>query len=182
MNQIFVTAVVFLASLAAAAAELVVAMPGRDALIVDVPPGWTSEVKRERVKLPPTITLTAADAQTFKILITPIWPAAGNEPTEREEIRGMVKKAASEAASQAFEQELLLREFTAPAKHGYYFFATDRNPKPNEYKYLTQGTISYGELRIAFTALSNDAPEASIQQAIGLLSKLQRRREKPGTV
>jgi hypothetical protein len=49
---------------------------------------------------------------------------------------------------------------------GYYFSATDRAPKPGEFKYLTQGILHIGELVASFTILSNDGGEANASDAL----------------
>jgi hypothetical protein len=52
---------------------------------------------------------------------------------------------------------------------GFYFSATDRAPKPDEYKFLTQGVVRVGELSVTFTILTNDGQDAVVKQALDAL-------------
>jgi hypothetical protein len=52
---------------------------------------------------------------------------------------------------------------------GFYFAATDRAPKPDEYKFLTQGVVRVGELSVTFTILTNDGQDAVVKQALDAL-------------
>jgi hypothetical protein len=60
-------------------------------------------------------------------------------------------------------------EFQGRSGPGFYFSATDRAPKPGEYKFLTQGIVRVGELSVTFTILTNDGQEAVVKQALEAL-------------
>ena len=49
------------------------------------------------------------------------------------------------------------------------FFSTDRAPKPDEYKYMTQGMILVGDIALTFTILTNDGQEIVITNALSML-------------
>jgi hypothetical protein len=53
--------------------------------------------------------------------------------------------------------------------HTRYFSATDRAPKPGEYKFMTQGMLQVGELSVTFTILTNEGQELVIKQALDAL-------------
>ena len=64
---------------------------------------------------------------------------------------------------------LFRSELQGTAGKGFYFCATDRAPKPGEYKYLTQGTIRVGELLVTFTILTNDGQAGVVSGAMMML-------------
>jgi hypothetical protein len=76
---------------------------------------------------------------------------------------------AHEATSQSVERVLPIQEIKGVDGRGFYFAATDRAPKPGEYKYLTQGMIRVGEIALAFTILTNDGEESVVQAALKIL-------------
>ena len=60
-------------------------------------------------------------------------------------------------------------EFQGRSGPGFYS-ATDRAPKPGEFKFLTQGIVRVGELAVTFT-IPNDGQEAVVKQALEALLK-----------
>jgi hypothetical protein len=62
-----------------------------------------------------------------------------------------------------------VQNLTGPHVHGFYIFATDRAPKPGEWKYLTQGMINIDGAPFAFTILTNDGQEADAKTALELI-------------
>lgn len=86
-----------------------------------------------------------------------------------ERIRTQVKRAAEHARPQAVEHDINLKELKGASGIGYYFFATDRAPKPDEYKYMTQGMILVGDIALAFTILTNDGQDNVIADALSML-------------
>jgi hypothetical protein len=48
-------------------------------------------------------------------------------------------------------------------------FATDRAPKPGEWKYVTQGMVNIDGAPFAFTILTNDGQEAVAKAAMDLI-------------
>jgi hypothetical protein len=159
----------------AIAADLRVALPERPALIIPLPVGWRGQVRRATPELPPTVKLSSITEKHFEILVTPIWPMqADRKPLTPEFLRAMVASAAQRAKPQAVETDLPVRELSGQGLFGAYFSATDRAPKPGEYRNLTQGMISLGELEIGFTVLSNGEAAAVNGPALHMLQSLRR--------
>jgi hypothetical protein len=67
------------------------------------------------------------------------------------------------------EHYLPVEQLTGAPGPGYYFSATDREPKPGEFKYLTQGMLLVGDVIVAFSILTNDAQEKVRDQALAML-------------
>jgi hypothetical protein len=149
----------------AAAAPQSFAMSGHGTLLLNVPESWNSSLKQPEGGLPPTIGFGAHSGASFVVMITAVWGTAPNAGIpEDATIRSMVAAAAKSAEAQSVESSLALQSLVGASGRGYYFRATDRAPKPGEWKYLTQGMIRTGTIALAFTILTNDG-QAPIEKA-----------------
>lgn len=180
MFRLVLASLALFAAMAVQAAEVVVPLPDRDALVVQVPAGWKSEVMRPRPDMPPTIVLASPTPLGFQLMISTIGQPETSSAPHRDVLRRLVESAADRVAPQSVEQKLPVKALEGPGKFGYYFSATDRAPKPNEYTYLTQGALVFGDLRISFVLLANGKPEPITQQTLEVLKGLQRSKGKPG--
>jgi hypothetical protein len=84
-------------------------------------------------------------------------------------MRHGVQQAADKVKPTALEHYLPVEELTGAPGRGYYFSATDREPKPDEFKYLTQGMLLVGDVVVSFAILTNDAQEEVRDQALAML-------------
>ncbi len=134
---------------------------------------------KHQLQQPPTgrpiLLLTPGSGAAFQILITPVW-ADRPELTlpGTEEIRRNVTQALEQARPQAVETTLTLKEVMSSYARGYYFTATDKQPKEGEYKYMTQGMLRVGDAIpcvLMFTILTQDGGDAVIAGALDLLRK-----------
>ncbi len=158
---------------AALAEETVVrhySLPDHGNLRLQTPVSWKDDLRQPPHRLPPTIDFKPGTGKPFEILITPIWPMGKDmTPPSAEGIQALVKRVAEHAKPQAVERDINLKELKGPSGIGYYFFATDRAPKPDEYKYMTQGAILVGDIALAFTILTNDGQDSVITDALSML-------------
>ncbi len=146
-------------------------LPDHGSLKLAVPKSWKEELEQPSNRLPPTIIFTPKSGSTFEILLTPMWPPRPDIPMPNaEEIKQKVERAASSAKDQAVEKVIPLKEMKGTAGPGYYFSVTDRAPKPDEYKYMTQGIVRIGELITTFTILTNDGSGAVLSDALAMVS------------
>ena len=138
-------------------------------LVVRVPRAWQESVGlgRRDANTPVTISYRPKSGARFEVLLTPV--LARGTKASFEELRPGVASMAEAAGRQAAEQIVVLNELLGPEARGYYFKATDRNPKAGEYKYVAQGLLAVGEVRVAFTILTNDGQQAVIDEAFNLL-------------
>ena len=154
-------------ALQASAAEVRVVAPGA-VLVFQAPDGWRSTKQPGRV---PTVSLSPATGNAFQVLVSPlVGPDGRLAPSSRESLRGLVEAGANAAKAQAVEQSLTVQSFGAAEVQGHYFSATDRAPKPGEFKYMTQGAMSVGGLPVAFTILSNGNPKAAVEPTLRMLA------------
>jgi hypothetical protein len=146
-------------------------LPNHGSLELRVPAGWADDVRQAPGDLPPTISFKSQNAPPFEVILTPMWKLRPDmKMPGPPEMRSSVEKAANEAASQAVEQSIEVKEMTGKAGVGYYFSATDKAPKPGEYKYMTQGMIGVKDMVVLFTVLTNDGQESTAKKALSMLA------------
>lgn len=171
--RLALASVVLVAPLAfAAEAEIPVA--GWGALLLTAPDGWHQET-RERQPVT-TVAFTPATGNSFQVIVSPLRSAQGSmAPVTPEAMRGKVLASAEHVRSQAVESNLPVRELRSGSVVGSYFSATDRAPKPGEYKYMTQGMLAVEGLAVAFTILSNGEPQSTVEPALRMLQSARKR-------
>ena len=148
------------------------ALPDKTSLELSIPAGWQDEVKEGESGTPPTIFLTPREGPRFQLLVTPIWRPRPEVPVaSAEQIRQSVQRAADQVKPQAAESFLPVQELTGAKGPGYYFSATDKAPKPDQFKYLTQGMLLVGELAVTFSILTNDGQEKMRDAALDMLKR-----------
>jgi len=131
--------------------------------------GWT--VEDATPDAPDTIKFQTADRQKMSVLLS-----AGQVPadSDADEFRAAVMdKSSKEFLQQSVEKELKVEPFGSGDVHGSRVCATDRAPKPNEYKYICQGIVTYRGSAVIFTMLYNDSGKADADKALKALEGLQ---------
>jgi hypothetical protein len=174
MLNALVTLVALIIAMPAGAAELNVTLPGRDGMVLELPAGWVAQVRRPRPDLPPTIAVASADPKAFQVLLTPIWPIGNGKAPTADDLRRLVEGAAEQARAHTVESNVPIQDLAAKGKTGYFFSATDRQPEPEGFKYMTQGAIGLNELRITFTILINGEPKEVRSKALEMLRSIRR--------
>ena len=153
---------------------------GHGALILHLPTGWNDRVRQHPGDFPPTITLSGFEGSPFVVMITPLWAKSGaaTDFGTPKAIRGIVERAAHAAEPESVEGRLSIVTTGGGNGPGYYFKATDRDPKPGEFKYMTQGAMRIGELVCTFTVLSDDPKSVATNKTLTMLNQATHR---PGT-
>jgi len=156
--------------LSALAASSHIALPGGDELWLTIPAAWNQKFDSPQKNMPAGVWLTPREGASFNVLITPLaGTPAGPALSDENKLRAIVTAAARSALSQSVEMTIPVHDLTGPEAHGFYFFATDRAPKPGEWKYLTQGMININGAPFAFTILTNDGQEVIAKTALELI-------------
>jgi hypothetical protein len=125
------------------AASSHIALPGGDELWLTIPAAWNEKFDSPQKNMPPGVWMTPRQGPSFNVLITPLsGTAVGAAMTDENKLRAIVTSAARNALSQSVEMTIPVQGLTGAHVHGFYIFATDRAPKPGEWKYLTQGMIT----------------------------------------
>jgi hypothetical protein len=147
-----------------------VELPDHGALALQLPEGWAAKVRQPPNRLPPTIMMRPLADAAGELILTVVWPVGSvTKLPDEATLRSDVVALAHQATSQSVERVLPIQEMKGVDGRGFYFAATDRAPKPGEYKHLTQGIIRVGEVALAFTILTNDGQESVVQAALKVL-------------
>jgi len=145
-------------------------IPDHGSIQLQVPQSWKEELLQPTRGLPPTTVFSPKTGTSFQILLTPMFSVReGMALSTPSEVKMNVERAAEQLKGQAVEKSILVKELKGPSAIGYYFSATDRAPKPGEYKYITQGMLRVGELALTFTVLSNDGAENIVSESLLML-------------
>jgi hypothetical protein len=156
--------------LSAIAAASHIALPDGDELWLTIPAAWNQKFDSPRKNMPPGVWLTPRQGPTFNVLITPLsGTALGAAMTDENKLRAIVTSSSRNALAKSVEMTIPVHDLTGPDVHGFYYFATDRAPKPDEWKYLIQGMINIDAAPFAFTILTNDGQEAIAKAALELI-------------
>ena len=148
-------------------------LPGHGQLRLQLPRDWNDEVRRHPGDFPPTLFISGFEGSPFVVFITPRWPDprdASDFGTPKS-IHDIVAKAAAAAAPESVEGKLSIVTMGGGQGPGYYFDATDRAPKPGEFKYMTQGAVAVGNLVCTFTILTNDKESAVKNKTLTMVSR-----------
>jgi hypothetical protein len=140
------------------------ALPDNSKLELAIPAGWKDEPKEKSVALSPR------EGAPFQVVLTPVArQKPGASADTAIQMRHNVQQAADKVKPSALEPYLPVEALTGAPGPGYYFSATDREPKPAEFKYLTQGMLLVGDVVVSFSILTNDAQEKVKDQALAML-------------
>jgi hypothetical protein len=147
-----------------------IALPGGDELWLSIPVAWNEKFEPPKQNMPSSVWLTPRQGASFNVLITPLsGTQMGAAMSDDNRLRAVVTSAARNALAQSVEMTIPVHDLTGPSVHGFYFFATDRAPKPGEWKYLTQGMVNIDGAPFAFTILTNDGQETVEKTALELI-------------
>lgn len=126
-------------------------------LKLDIPVSWADEIKPGSDNVPREVRMTPPPDGSSKVFITVFSPKKDMPDNERlAGIRQSIEDMGKAALPQAVEKTCDIRQFQGTSSIGYLFTLTDKAPKPNEFKYLTQGGYGVGRLILLFTILSNE--------------------------
>lgn len=139
-----------------------------------LPDDWVSAISQPSAQRPPTISLQPKAGPPFDMMITVIWRKGDDSTVYESALREQTQSAATEAQQQAVETQLSIKELSGTEGRGYYFTATDRAPKPGEYKHLAQGMLKLRDVALAFTILTNDGQEEVVDEALKVLASATR--------
>ncbi len=110
----------------------------------------------------------------WKVLLTPFWSVITQTDFQSTaSIEKLVRAAAERVKPTAVQPELPLRELKTADGLGFFFWASDRAPKPGEYEHMAQGAVPVGPLLLQFTILSHAAPPMGISAPLAVVTSAQ---------
>ena len=163
------TALIALIPAPAFAIEARLPSPGGGTLVMVVPDGWRQNSKPAKT---PTMAFRPPADEAFLVLVSNFLPRTG--PRTPAALRKFMDTMVAEARPKAVESALAVQELSGAAVQGLYFSATDKAPKPGEYKYITQGAMLVKGMPAVFTILTNDDSKAAVELALRMFSTARR--------
>ncbi len=146
------------------------AISGQGELRLNVPASWTADTMPATAESPAGIQLGPRAGAPFEMLVSPMGYATRDAPAPGSAVlKKMVQDAADLLKPQAVERSIDIREIRGASAMGYYFSATDRAPKPGEFKIVTQGVLMIGNLLASFTVLTNDGQRDVVDGALDMI-------------
>lgn len=140
------------------------------ALEISAPSAWLDSVAPPKNELPQSLKLVPKSGAPFEVYVAPFPPeAADGKYSPMDELRKATREAANSIAYKAVEKPIELKEIHG-ANNGYYFSVTDKAPKAGEFKFMTQGVLSVGQLRVIFVILSNDGQQNIVKEALAVVT------------
>ncbi len=163
------TAVIALIPVPAFAIEARLPSPGGGTLVMVVPDGWRQNSKPAKT---PTMAFRPPADEAFLVLVSNFLPRTG--PKTPAALRKLMDAMVAEARPKAVEANLSVQELRGAVVQGLYFSATDKAPKPGEYRYITQGAMLVKGMPAVFTILTNDDSKAAVELALRMFSSARR--------
>jgi len=145
------------------------ALPDNGSFHLSAPKSWNDRINDSPELTLPAIEFNPNAGDKFSVLITPMWTKKTNDLPDNEALKDHIQSAANKALPNAVESQIVIRNIDGLSAYGFYYLATDRAPKPGEYKYMTQGIVRTGDLLLGFTILTNDGQDDIIQTAIKMI-------------
>lgn len=135
-------------------------IPGHGEISMDVPRVWNYNFTKTDENQPPIVTfyvLDNEDEEIFQLNMSVLWDDGfSRDITSLNFIRSLVEKTGKDILPLSDETELILNEFAGSNGTGFFFDLSDSNASKGEYRYLTQGAVSLGEVILIFSLFSND--------------------------
>lgn len=152
-------------------------LPNRDTLELTLPAGWAEHLEQPAGGGPPTIEIAVAEGGPRQVFVTPEWPdPLAKEIRELPSLRDAIRDMAERTQPQAVEPYLEVRQLDGANGTGFYFAATDRDPGPDEFRFMNQGALQVGDLTLWFTILTNEGEDTVAVEALAMLQAAVHRR------
>ena len=120
---------------------------------------------------PNSAQFQAANAHDMVVLLT-AQPKPSADADADDFVKFVIDKAIEEFQPLAVEKKLEPRAFSNGGVRGQIVCATDRAPKPEEYKYVCQGIATNDVVALVFTVLYNEPGKAQAEKATRSLEAL----------
>lgn len=139
-------------------------------LTLMVPKHWSDKRSQLSIALPRTLRFSADGGERFEVLVSGRW-SGRQDPSvvEPSFVLSVTAHGAQIAAPQAEEEQIEVRSLPTVSGEAYLFSATDKNPKPGEYRYMVQGAVNVQGLVCTFTILSDEQDAAAVADAIEMI-------------
>jgi hypothetical protein len=135
-----------------------------------VPGHWNDRKSALSVVLPRTIRFSSNEGERFEVLFSARW-SGREDPSvvEQNFLLSVAAYGARIAAPQSMEPELEVRSLPTNTGEAYVFTATDKDPKPGEFRYMVQGAVNVQGLVCTFTILTDERDSPAVADAIEMV-------------
>lgn len=156
-----------------ASSPRIFAIPGYGQLLLQVPEAWKDELYQPANNRPPTVIITPMNTAPFKVMINvaTVTPEV-MQALDAETLRQMAESAAINATAHTLEKSLAVKELTGPALQGFYFSASEKAPRENDFLFMTQGIARLENMMLVFSIYTNAGQEAVVQAALEMLREM----------
>lgn len=169
MKQLLVGLVATLLAFGALAADVRLDLPHGGALVLSAPSGWKHAVSKAGS---PMVTFTPETGNDFKVqLVVMVHKSVETVAMDPRVMNDMVGKGAKRAEAET-GQRVAVRDFPKGGNAnpvGSFFTVVDPEPKPGEFKYLTQGAVVIHGLGVTLTVLNNGEPQPYVVPTFKML-------------
>jgi hypothetical protein len=144
-------------------------MADQGLLTLMVPRYWSDGQSELVLELPRTIRFSARDGR-FEVLFSGRWSSRLDPVVmEPDFVFAVTAYGAKVAAAQAAEPEVEVKPLNVASGEAYVYSVTDKDPKPGEYRYLTQGAVNVQGLICTFTILTQEQDSPAVAEAIEMI-------------
>ena len=133
-------------------------LAGKGTLQLTVPTTWQqgyASLTPDGATISFSIQYESEERLLWKVFITGFWKHQQRSLPSAEKLKSDLEHTGKAHLIRAKEDELVIREARGAETVVYSFSLTDREPKPDEYLFMTQGAARIGEVVVVFTILSN---------------------------
>jgi hypothetical protein len=141
---------------------------GQGYLRLAIPAGWKAEFQRPLTKEAPTIIFLPPGGTTFKLLLTVQWDSAPDFNTASS-INTLLEKEWQEMAPSIKESRFEPNSIQGPVARGFYFLATDKEPKPDDYEYMLRAGVGFGKLLLSAVLVFHEKDSPAVLDTLQLL-------------
>jgi hypothetical protein len=139
-------------------------------LTLYVPRHWNDRKSQLSVGLPRTIRFSSSEGERFEVLFSARWSGRDDPAVvEPNFLLSVAAYGAKIAAPQAVEPELEVHSLPTNTGEAYVFSATDKDPKPGDYRYMVQGAVNVQGLVCTFTILTDEPNSPAMADAIEMI-------------
>ena len=152
-------------------------LPNHDTLELELPAGWADHFEQPQGGGPPTIEIAVTDGGPRQVFVRPEWAdPTSKDVRELPQLRDAVRDLAERIQPETVEGYLEVRHIAGANGVGFYFTATERDPGPGEFKFMSQGAMQAGTLTLWFTILTNEGQDTVAVEALAMLQGAVHRR------
>jgi len=143
---------------------------GHGVLEFNAPGSWKMAIRPAQKDLPSTVKFTPAAGREFLFMISPMAGPAGDKAfNSMERMKQLMEAEKKHLAPRAEEPALMIDSFGGPQAKGLFLVASDKAPRPGEYKYLIRSCVAVGDLMLSVTFLSHRKESEAMEDALALL-------------